>query len=532
MLELTVKLVQVLGGLGIFLLGMIVLTEGLRALAGDAMRAALMRFTRNPVTGALTGAISTAMLQSSSATTVAAVGFVGAGLMSFSHSLGIIFGANIGTTITGWLVALIGFKLKLGTLMLPLILLGVLLRLFAKGRFAQLGFSIAGFAIIFVGIELMQQGMSELQHTFTFENLPADSMLGRLRLVLFGILFTIVTQSSSAGVAAALTALFANFINFEQAASLVVGMDIGTTATAFLATIGGTTGAKRTGVSHVIYNCFTGLMAFFLISPFVWIWQFLQFGPLVSNAEIALVAFHTTFNALGVILILPFSRQFARFIERIIPAPNTIYGDLLDNSLLEQPEIALNVAQRSIYLQYIALIRYIAIMLGDTKLGVRSDLQELQRSIELTQSYLDDINLDESQTSNWQRLISQIHALDHMQRLFERCEEQEERALTCRVATEISKQRSLLLDSIREIIDALEQQSWSEAAKSIAKSAHKIVLEEKSIRQQVMLKIAKDEVESVEANKILEATRWLSRVSLHMERITHHYKISAIDVAK
>ena len=112
-------ILQALGGLGLFLLGMIIMTEGLRELAGDAIRSALMRFTSSPVSGAATGAISTAILQSSSATTVAAVGFVGAGLMTFGSSLGIIFGANVGTTITGWLVALFGFKLKLGAVMLP-----------------------------------------------------------------------------------------------------------------------------------------------------------------------------------------------------------------------------------------------------------------------------------------------------------------------------------------------------------------------------------------------------------------------------
>ena len=123
---------QSIGGLGIFLLGMIVLTDGLHALAGNAMRNALMKFTRSPLTGAITGATTTAILQSSSATTVAAVGFVGAGLMSFSASLGIIFGANIGTTITGWLVVLLGFKLKLGTIILPVIFVGAILKLFSK----------------------------------------------------------------------------------------------------------------------------------------------------------------------------------------------------------------------------------------------------------------------------------------------------------------------------------------------------------------------------------------------------------------
>lgn len=134
----TESIFQAIGGLGVFLLGIIILTEGLRDLAGDAVRSALMRFTHSPLSGAVTGSITTAILQSSSVTTVAAVGFVGAGLIGFSESLGIIFGANIGTTVTGWIVVLLGFKLKLDSIMMFFILLGVLLKLFAKTELLHL----------------------------------------------------------------------------------------------------------------------------------------------------------------------------------------------------------------------------------------------------------------------------------------------------------------------------------------------------------------------------------------------------------
>jgi phosphate:Na+ symporter len=141
---------------------MIVMTDGLRTLAGNAMRTALMRFTHSPLSARITGAATTAILQSSSATTVATVGFVSAGMISFSAALGIILGANVGTTVTGWLVAILGFKLKLSAVMLPLILIGTSLKLFAKERFANLGLAIAGFGLIFVGITTMQEAMGGL----------------------------------------------------------------------------------------------------------------------------------------------------------------------------------------------------------------------------------------------------------------------------------------------------------------------------------------------------------------------------------
>jgi phosphate:Na+ symporter len=185
---------QALGGLGLFLFGMVILTEGLRSLAGRSLRLALCRFTRSPATGALTGAVTTAVVQSSSATTVAAVGFVGAGLITFPQSLGIIFGANIGTTITGWLVALIGFKLSLGTAVLPVVLAGALLYLFGNRRWRHIGYALAGFGLIFVGITALQAGMESLRDIVTPESFPANTTFGRLQLVAIGIGITIITQ--------------------------------------------------------------------------------------------------------------------------------------------------------------------------------------------------------------------------------------------------------------------------------------------------------------------------------------------------
>jgi len=164
---MTVSVLTAIGGLGIFLLGMLVLTDGLKKLVGGRLQTFLARRTNSPLSGALSGAATTAVLQSSSATTVAAVGFVGAGLLSFNQALGIIFGANIGTTVTGWLVALIGFKLQIGLLLLPAVLLGVLLRLFARGWWRHAGFALAGFGLLFVGIDFLQQGMKALEGVIT-----------------------------------------------------------------------------------------------------------------------------------------------------------------------------------------------------------------------------------------------------------------------------------------------------------------------------------------------------------------------------
>jgi phosphate:Na+ symporter len=452
---------------------MIVMTDGLQALAGNAMRRALMRFTRNPVSGVLTGVAATAMLQSSSATTVATVGFVSAGLISFSAALGIIFGANIGTTITGWLVVILGFELKLGTVMLPLIFIGASLKLFARGRFAGWGYAIAGFGLIFVAIATMQDAMSDLHGLMTPDQLSADTLIGRLQLVALGAIATVITQSSSAGVAATLTALYAGAVNFAQAAALVIGMDVGTTVTAILATLGASVNARRTGLSHVLYNLWTACLALILITPYTWLWEKLAPGQLVQNAEIGLVAFHTCFNVVGVMVMLPFTRQFANLVMGLVPSQEPSYTDGLSDSLLTQPHLALNAAQDSIQAELMVLLLHVAAILDDPS-GQRVDLGELQTALDETHAYLDQIHLKTGSGPGWERLINMMHALDHLQRIHERCEEDEDRAKTVQTTAALATERDLLIATIQQIRPLVNAQRWLTAAERASETAQRI----------------------------------------------------------
>jgi phosphate:Na+ symporter len=324
---------------------MVIMTDSLRSLAGRSVRTAILKFTRTPLSGVMTGAVGTAILQSSSATTVAAVGFVGAGLMAFPEAVGIVLGANIGTTLKGWVIAFFGFKYDLASIALPVIFLGVVVRLFTTGKWSAIGFASAGFGLIFVAIGMLQTGMSGLEGVITPDVLPADTWWGRIQLVFLGMLITVITQSSSAGVAAALTAVFLGTINFHQAAAMVIGMDVGTTITALMATIGSSTSARRTGLSHVFFNLITGSIALFLISPYVWLWDLVIAGGISSHAEIALAAFHTAFNLLGVMLFLPLTRQYASLLERLVPDRFPIFLHDLSALILRQPAAAINEIQ-------------------------------------------------------------------------------------------------------------------------------------------------------------------------------------------
>ena len=515
-------IIQVAGGIGLFLLGMIVMTEGLGSLAGGTIRTALMRFTKSPSTGAITGTVCTAVLQSSSATTVAAVGFVAAELITYPEALGIIFGANIGTTFTGWMVAILGFKLSLGNVFVPLVFVGAILRLFAKGRLATIGYTLAGFGLIFVAIGFMQQSMSELQNIISFEDLPPDTISGRLLLVGIGVVFTIITQSSSAGVVAALTALYSGLIGFNQAAALVIGMDIGTTMTVVLATIGGSPAARRTGFSHVIYNLLTAPGAFLLITPYTMLWDYAAPGGIGGNAEIALVAFHTSFNFLGVIIILPFTDRFAGFMQTLIPDKVSLYTKQLDPALLESPGLALNSVQGTLKIQSAALFRHVSAILGDKVNGRRADLDELQSALNETRSFVDRISLKGAEGANWERLVQIIHTLDHLQRLHERCEEDEDQAITARETGELREECALLVWSIGEILGLIDHNKWAQAAKLAKEASKKIHTKVRPFRESVMSKVAEGEIDVYRSRNYLEAIRWLRRVGRHVQRICEH----------
>lgn len=506
----------VLGGLGLFLIGMQVMTDGLRGMTGDALRAYLIRSTRSPASGVLTGALSTALIQSSSATTVMAVGFVSAGLLGFHQALGIIFGANIGTTMTGWIVALIGFKLNLGSVVLPLALAGALLKLFSTRKWAHAGWALAGFSLIFMGIDVLQQGMSAWQDHVTPDHFPGDSWSGRLQMVAIGMLITLVTQSSSAGVAAALVALGTGTLSFPQAAAMVIGMDIGTTATAFLATLGGATTTRRTGYAHIVYNLLTGLLALVLLSPYAVLVDRLIDITRPGNAQLALVAFHTGFNMVGVVVVLCFTSQFILLMERLVPDPEGDLDRLLDPTLLRDGNAATDAATAMI--QHLGLLmigqldRVAALDRPDPQTLARSDHQ-----IALTLDFARRIDT-EADTSANHRLQSVLHAIDHLHRLKVRLDHPPHLS-SAALAQHFSGHLRALHAQIATLSDGLAK------AGDVAGFDHlrqRFRQDRFHLRDQGIAEVSTGCLTAEQAKDRFDTMRWLHRTSYHAWRISWH----------
>ncbi|MEZ6097302.1 MAG: Na/Pi symporter [Pirellulaceae bacterium] len=522
------ELANILGGIGLFLIGMAVMTDGLKSLAGDTLRKALGRFTNSAVSGATTGAIATAIIQSSSATTIMAVGFVGAGLMTFTQALGVIFGANIGTTITGWFVALLGFKFDLQHIVMPAIFVGALIRLFGNGWIKSMGFALAGFGLIFVGIGLLQTGMEAFRDVVTPESFPPDHLWGRMLLVLIGIAITIVTQSSSAGVATAITALHVGNISLTQACALVIGMDVGTTATAAMAAVGGNLNARRTGFAHVVYNCMTGIGAFILLPFYVGAAEHWS-GEMPLDSEIVLVAFHTLFNTLGVLFVLPFTKYFARLIIWMTPSADFQLTSRLEPSLLKDPAVALETLLVTLGDLTNRELGVLATLVDpdnrDRELGVQLHrIEDYKQAAEECRSYLNLIHVPSPTDAQRRRHTTAVHLLDHLARLNSRADQWQrlDGAIGDAEIRKLARQLANLLrtalaskgsQSPEEQRDALQQLEtlWSEFQSKI--EPH---------RERVITDVSNGDATAKAAIARLDAMRWLRRVTYHVYRLQYH----------
>lgn len=505
-----------LGGLGLFLLGMAVLTDGLRALAGGRLRLLLRRTTSTAFSGAVTGMVATALLQSSSATTVASVGFVNAGLMTFTQALGIIFGANIGTTVTGWLVAILGFKLQIGSAVMPLLFAGVLCRLFARGWLRHAGWALAGFSLLFFGIEALQQGMQSLRTFVSPEIFPDDTLFGRLQLVLIGMAITIVTQSSSAGVATALTALGAGAISLPQAAAMVIGMDVGTTFTAALATLGGSVASRRTGYAHVIYNVMTGVMAFFLL-PFLI--GATQSFTLLADPQLALVAFHSAFNVIGVVAILGVTGRFARLIVFLVPDRGPRLTARLDDRFLREPEAAIDALQATVSDLSDALFDSLRERLGafpPADLGDRLDA--IRDAEEQTRRFAERVRTDPADRRLQARHQATIHALDHVERLYQRGR-QDDRIDLIAGDPDLETLAADLSGHLKHPDPGQTERDRVVAADALRK---RFRTARGAFRERAIADATAGRIETAEVLQKLDSVRWLHRVAYHVWRIRHH----------
>lgn len=389
-----------LGAVGLFLYGMKVMSEGLQKAAGDRLRNILSAMTRNRFTGLLTGCLITALIQSSSASTVMVVSFVNAGLMSLAQSMAVIFGANVGTTFTAWIIALFGFKVNISSFVIPLIGVAVVLLLMNKSKTKSIGEFLIGFSFLFMGLDMISAYVPDLQsNPEMFAYLKQYASMGVRSIMIFtlvGLVLTMIIQSSAATFAITLIMCTKGWITFDLACALVLGSNIGTTITPILASLSGNVAAKRASMGHLLFNLLGTLWCICVFIPFVefnsWLTEAIGQGDpnalygYVTNLEatdpsiynhlfdnslpaghealkniaamqmslsFGLSIFHTTFNIVNVVLMIWLTGLYVKIVEWIVPSKNRDDEEFtlkfISGGLMNAAELNITQAEKEIY---------------------------------------------------------------------------------------------------------------------------------------------------------------------------------------
>ncbi len=385
-------ILQLLGALGLFLFGMKVMSDALLLLTGNKMRGILATMTSNRFLGISTGFLITSVIQSSSATTLMVVSFSNASLLTLTESISVIMGANIGTTITAWLITILGFKVSMSAIALPLVGLGFLFMFSKKEDLKNLGGFIVGFAILFIGLQFLKEAMPNINENpgiLQFLNRYTHMGYGSILLfLLLGTVLTVIIQSSSATMALTLLMTAEGWIPFELAAAMVLGENIGTTITANLAAIIANFQAKRTARAHLIFNFIGVLWMLIVFYPFLnlisWLTQHLgSESPYLSAASVpvAISLFHTVFNVMNTFLLMWFIQPIARIVEWAVPKKVEPEMEIdepkyLNKKMLQFPETAVaSLVNESKYVFENAMFEIVTHAFNIHRNDVRSDMK-------------------------------------------------------------------------------------------------------------------------------------------------------------
>lgn len=537
--------IAILGGVGLFLLGMTVMTDGLKALAGSALRTVLGKAAETPLSGAFWGGIVTLLVQSSSAVTMTTIGLVSAGLLTFPQGLGLVFGANVGTTGTGWLVALIGVRVSLSTYALPLIFIGALTKLLASGRIAASGAALAGFALVLYGLTTLQQGMGGLAETLHPSDLPAvlgtpgvawiSGTVGLVTLILVGLAMTAVMQSSTAAIAVTISAFYAGAVGLEQGAALIIGQNIGTATSSALAAIGASVTAKRLALAYVLFKAIAALIA---ILAFPFTTALMRHFSASLDGTTLLAAYHTAYNVVGVAVLLPATQWFTRVVERMLPSKETALQRALDPTALDNAVVAVETARRVVadVLRSIAASVSGPLSSGSAPVGIA----QATATLEEVREFLSELKAPPETEAEQFRMTSTLHALDHAARLLEVLGEA---GLPAPAAGPPEDARAAelcrrALDGVRAVGASITEESalsgdaapigWSmsqeigAALAEVEAAAQALDGMQREHRAAVLASVAPGQLTATEAFAQIEAARRLDRIAHHAWRASAH----------
>lgn len=445
---MTEVLITVIGGLALFLYGMKIMSEGLQSATGEGLKNILWKATSNRFKGVLTGFGITAIIQSSSATTVMLVSFVSAGLINLMQATGIVLGANIGTTVTGWIVAIIGFKFKINALALPAIAIGFFIRFIDHDKIESWGDFLLGFGMLFLGLGVMSDSVKDLRGSEIIMSFmttyKATGIFSTIAVVAIGTVITMIIQSSSATMAMTMTLAFNGLIDFYTATALILGENIGTTITANIAAVGSTVEARQTARVHFLFNLFgviwilAILKTFFI--PFIdWLIPGDPFSPdpVLRGKAIAdhMAAFHTGFNVINTIVFLPFVKHLARAAEFLVKhdaKTSETHLMYITTNVVSIPSININQArleiERMAEIVNLMFDKMTDVLFNpDKKLGKEiEEIQTLENQVDLLEreisSFLVKVSRDTLSRDQSNEITSMLHKVNELESIGDQCE--------------------------------------------------------------------------------------------------------------
>ena len=399
----------ILSGIAIFIIGMFFMQDGFKQLSGGILEKLLEKFTSNTLYAILTGFLSTSVVQSSTIITLIVVSFLSAELLTLVQAVGIVFGSNIGSTTTAWIVSSLGVDVKISTYAFPMLVFGVVLRFFKSNGVKGTGNVLLGLGFIFLGISYMKDGFDIMKNSIDLASYAMEGYLGIIVYILIGILITVVIQSSAATLAIVITALNADSITYVNAIALAIGANVGTTLTTILASFASNENGKRVALIHFLFNLISATFITVLIYQFIDLTDFIApfLGVSDNNYGMKLALFHTIFSVTGVILLTPAISLLVKLSEKLIQkkVSSASKPKYLNQSVLSNPDASLAALRKEIINLYENCQKAMLHALNIHTTGLTRETLKVQLSKELT---IIDTDIDEIYQKNLKSLYSEI----------------------------------------------------------------------------------------------------------------------------
>src|SRR5262245_1874246 len=517
-----VAVVKLLGGLGMFLLGIHHLTEGLKGLAGDSLRRALQQVVSGRFSAVSAGVVFTALIQSSTAATLTVIGFVSAGLVTFPQAVGVIVGATLGTTTTPWMVAFFGFRVSISAGALPLLGVGAFLWLITKGKLRSFGAILAGFGLLFTGIAYLQTGMEGIE--WNLDDIAGHGPAAMWILAGIGVAMTIVMQSSSAAAATTLVALHAGSLTFEQGCAMIVGQSVGSAATTALVAIGGNLAVRRSALAHVSCSAIVAVLGMLFLGPLTsaadWV------GARLDDPDgvLALAAFSSIFKLAGILVFYPWLDRFSDLIIRISGTGSESAVSRLEPIVAQAGgPIALEAAWRAAMEVAHGAIGAVERRLAGQAVAYDPPAEAVQQ----VENFLASLSLETTDLATFGgRLVRLSHALDHLTELHDDLKRAPAAAADCQPPAAFETGARALaawLDATRDP----KAKPDADVFEAIEDASKQLDDARKSGREKLLEDLALQRTPAATARAGLDALAWGASTLYHAWRLAESLRIAS-----